>query len=75
MDNNTAAKWLDDLALYFERRDTRGEDKAFWANVYNAESARKIKAALSAAEVRIRELEEALRSIKIITTTRIVIRR
>lgn len=63
MDNNTAAKWLDDLALYFERRDTHGEDKAFWANVYNAESVRKIKAALSAAEARIRELEGASEAI------------
>lgn len=60
MDNNTAAKWLDDLAIYFERRDTHGEDKAFWANVYNAESVRKIKAALSAAEARIERLEAAL---------------
>lgn len=67
MNNSTINKWLDDLAGYFERRDTHGEDKAFWANVYNAESVRKIKAALSAAEARIRELEGALRSIKIIT--------
>lgn len=64
MDNNTAAKWLDDLAIYFERRDTHGEDKAFWANVYNAESVRKIKAALSAAEARIERLEAALIKIR-----------
>ena len=61
MDTSAISKWLDDLAIYFERRDTHGEDKAFWANVYNAESVRKIKAALSAAEARIERLEKALK--------------
>ena len=68
MDNSAINKWLDDLALYFEHRDTHGEDKAFWANVANADSARNIKAALAAAEAReaekdarIRGLEEALK--------------
>src|ERR1700692_4300941 len=34
--------WLEECAVYFERRDTGGEDMAFWSNVYNAENARKI---------------------------------
>ena len=56
MNNSTINKWLDDLAGYFERRDPHGEDRAHWANVYNAEAARKIKAALSAAEGEIERL-------------------
>lgn len=63
MDTSAISKWLDDLALYFEHRDTHGEDRSHWANVYNAETARKVKSALTAAEARIRELEEALRQI------------
>jgi hypothetical protein len=39
-------KWLDEAAKYFEMRDTRGEDRAHWANVYNAEMCRKLKQAL-----------------------------
>lgn len=35
-------KWLRECAEYFERRDTGGEDMAHWANVANAETARKI---------------------------------
>ncbi len=29
-------------AAYFENRPTEGEDRAHWANVYNAENCRKI---------------------------------
>lgn len=64
MDNSAINRWLDDLAIYFERRDTHGEDRAHWANVYDAEAARKIKAALSAAEARIERLEAALEPFK-----------
>ena len=35
-------KWLREAARYFSSRDTRGEDRAHWANVYNAENANKI---------------------------------
>lgn len=51
------AKWCEDAARYFERRATGGEDAAHWANVYNAESARKVAATLTAQAARIRELE------------------
>lgn len=37
-----ALAWLERAAEYFEKQSTRGEDKAFWANIYNAENARKI---------------------------------
>lgn len=37
-----AISWLEGAARYFEKRDTMGEDRAHWANVYNAETARKI---------------------------------
>lgn len=47
-----AISWLEEAARYFEKRDTKGEDAAFWANVYNAEAARDI------AEL-IRELTES----------------
>jgi hypothetical protein len=37
-----AIVWLQEAARYFEKRDTRGEDSAFWSNLYNAEAARDI---------------------------------
>ena len=37
-----AISWLDACARYFETLDTRGEDKAYWANVYNAQNCRNI---------------------------------
>lgn len=37
-----AISWLEAAARYFEKRDTRGEDSAFWSNVYNAEQARDV---------------------------------
>jgi len=33
-------KFLEEAAEYFEKRPTGGEDKAYWANVYNAEHCR-----------------------------------
>jgi hypothetical protein len=39
--------FLNEAAGYFERRDTQGEDMAFWANVSNAENCRKAAVALS----------------------------
>ncbi|MBO6808450.1 hypothetical protein [Thalassospira sp.] len=33
--------FLLEAARYFEKRPTDGEDKAYWANVYNAENCRK----------------------------------
>lgn len=42
MDREKAIAWLEEAAMYFSRRDTKGEDAAHWANVYNRENARKI---------------------------------
>ena len=36
-------EWLDECARYFERRDSKGEDRAHWANVHNAKNARTIR--------------------------------
>ena len=35
-------KFLHNAAKYFENRPTDGEDRAYWANTYNAEKCRKI---------------------------------
>jgi hypothetical protein len=32
-----AIKFLDEAAKYFSNRPTGGEDRAYWANVYNSE--------------------------------------
>jgi hypothetical protein len=54
MTPSEAIKFLEDAAKYFEKRDTSGEDKAHWANVYNAENCRKV------AEL-IKDLQDILR--------------
>ena len=59
MDNSSIGEWLDELARHFERHDTQGEDRVHWANVCNAENARKIKAALAATEKENARLREA----------------
>jgi hypothetical protein len=38
-----AIAWLDECARYFGKRDTGGEDRAFWSNIYNAENAKAIR--------------------------------
>lgn len=37
-----AIKWLNEAARYFEKRPTGGEDMAYWANISNAEIAKRI---------------------------------
>lgn len=52
------AEWLEQAARYFEKRDTGGEDMAFWANVANAERCRSIAQSLRAqGGVRVKALE------------------
>ena len=46
-DDAKLVKWLEDAARYFEARDIHGEDNAHWANVFNAETCRKIAARMS----------------------------
>ena len=40
MTAKAAMAFLNDMAVYFERRPTGGEDAAHWSNVYNAENCR-----------------------------------
>lgn len=51
------AAWCRDAARYFENRPTGGEDAAHWANVINAENARKAAAALEALSARVEAAE------------------
>lgn len=41
------ASFLNEAARYFERRDTNGEDSAFWANAVNADNCRKAAAMIA----------------------------
>lgn len=52
MNIEQAKKFLEETAKYFDSRDTKGEDRAHWANVYNAENCRKIIALLEEQEIR-----------------------
>lgn len=61
-----AIAWLTEAAKNFAKRDTRGEDRAHWSNVYNAENCAKIVATLQRltadlAEARTREMEAQAR--------------
>lgn len=40
MTTKAAMAFLNDMAVYFERRPTGGEDAAHWSNVMNAENCR-----------------------------------
>lgn len=42
MDKPSAVAFLLEAAKYFEKRDTKGEDKAHWSNVFNAQNCREI---------------------------------
>jgi hypothetical protein len=53
--------FLREAANYFRKRDTGGEDAAFWANVANAENCDKIADLLASHRATIERLERALR--------------
>jgi|GEM_PF-1018687 len=56
--------WLHEAARYFSARDTKGEDRAHWANVYNAENANKLAdrlAELSSSHCQLPPAPDALR--------------
>lgn len=55
---DAATAWLKDAAEYFAKRDTRGEDRAHWSNVYNAENCLKIATTIKALLARLGELEK-----------------
>ncbi len=44
-----AIAFLAEAADYFSHRPTKGEDRAHWANVYNAENCQRIVALLKSA--------------------------
>lgn len=45
-DDRWMVDFLKEAARYFENRPIDGEDKAYWANVYNADNCRLIAAKL-----------------------------
>jgi uncharacterized small protein (DUF1192 family) len=49
------AAFLREAASYFEKRDTHGEDKAHWANVFNAKNCREIADAIEAKDAEIEQ--------------------
>lgn len=53
-------KFLEDAAKYFENKTTDGEDKAHWANVFNAENCRKAAQAIAALHAENQRLRHAL---------------
>jgi len=50
MGKRDAISFLEEAARYFENRQTNGEDRAHWSNVYNADNCRKIAGMLSTLE-------------------------
>lgn len=42
MTNQDMVEFLREASRYFLNRDTNGEDKAYWSNVYNSEKCNKI---------------------------------
>lgn len=48
MVNEAYIIFLNEAADYFEQRPTNGEDRAYWSNVFNAETCRKIAKELGA---------------------------
>lgn len=46
-----AMQFLEDMAIYMEKRPTKGEDMVHWANVYNGANCRNIKERLRRMQV------------------------
>jgi chromosome segregation ATPase len=57
-DIEKATAFLREAAKYFEKRDTNGEDRAYWANVYNAKNCRDIADVLEAQAAELTRLRE-----------------
>jgi hypothetical protein len=51
-------KFLHNAAKYFENRPTDGEDKAYWANTYNAEKCRKIADEIEKLRTALRQIRD-----------------
>lgn len=54
------AAWLQAAATYFEKRPTNGEDRAHWANVFNAENCRAAAAEITRLRAENAWMREAL---------------
>lgn len=52
--------WLEGAATYFEKRPTNGEDRAHWANVFNAENCRKAAAEITRLRAEVERKDAAL---------------
>lgn len=48
MTKEAAVKFMNELATYFDRQPTKGEDSAHWSKTYNALNCRKIAELLQA---------------------------
>lgn len=42
MTKEAMIKWLEECARYFDNKHDNGEDRAHWANFFNARNAREI---------------------------------
>ncbi len=64
MEKHQASKFLRDAASHFERRDTHGEDRAHWANVYNANNCIAAADLIDAQQQEISRLQGLLNKLK-----------
>ena len=58
---STSVLFLLNAAEYFKGRPTGGEDKAYWANAYNADSCKRAAALIETLTDRVADLEYKLR--------------
>jgi len=50
--------WLEGAAAYFEKRPTNGEDRAHWANIFNAENCRAAAAEITRLRAEVERLSK-----------------
>lgn len=60
-----ATAFLEEAARYFSKLPHNGEDRAYWANVYNADNCRRISALVSSLLADRARMEKALQNISI----------
>ena len=57
MSENQHVKFMEEVAAYFDKQPSNGEDSIHWANVYNAKNARAAAAYVSDLERRLEKAE------------------
>lgn len=62
LSSEEAISWLKSCGEYFHYKDAGGEDRAHWANVYNAESCLKIAATIASRDAEIAALRAPVKS-------------